>query len=81
METSLYFKTALILATQLGIIFAGCFLLISSAKKAYMEGRLFFGIEFTGRKNSRGELDLIPIEQAPIIKPKETGPSLKNRDE
>jgi len=81
METSLYFKTALILATQLGIIFVGCFFLISAAKKAYMEGRLFFGIELIGRKNSRGELDLIPIEQAPIIKPKESGSLLKNRDE
>ena len=81
METSLYFKTALILATQLGIIFVGCFFLISAAKKAYMKGRLFFGIEFIGRKNSRGELDLIPIEQAPIIKPKESGSPLKNRDE
>ena len=46
-----------------------------------MEGRLFFGIEFIGRKNSRGELDLIPIEQAPIIKPIESGSLLKNRDE
>jgi len=43
METSLYFKTALILATQLGIIFVGCFFLISAAKKAYREGRLFLG--------------------------------------
>ena len=81
METSLYFKTALILATQLGIIFVGCFFLISAAKKAYREGRLFFGIEFIGRKNSRGELDLIPIEQAPIIKPNESGSPLKSRDE
>ena len=81
METSLYFKTALILATQLAIIFVGCFFLISAAKKAYMKGRLFFGIEFIGRKNSRGELDLIPIEQAPIIKPKESGSPLENRDE
>ena len=81
METSLYFKTALILATQLGIIFVGCFFLISAAKKAYREGRLFFGIEFIGRKNSRGELDLIPIEQAPIIKPNESGSPLKNRNE
>ena len=81
METSLYFKTALILATQLGIIFAGCFFLIFSAKKAYLEGRLFFGLEFIARKNSRGEIDLIPIEQAPIIKPKESSSPLKNRDE
>ena len=77
METSLYFKTALILATQLGIVFGGCFFFISSAKKAYMEGRLFFGIEFVGRKNSRGELDLIPIKQVPIIKAKEGGSTKK----
>ena len=77
METSLYFKTAIILATQLGIVFGGCFFFISSAKKAYMEGRLFFGIEFVGRKNSRGELDLIPIKQVPIIKAKEGGSTKK----
>ena len=77
METSLYFKTALILATQLGIVFGGCFFFISSAKKAYMEGRLFFGIEFVGRKNSRGELDLIPIKKVPIIKAKEGGSAKK----
>ncbi len=63
METSLLLKTALILTTQLGVIFAGCFFVISSAKKAYMAGRPFLGIEFIGRKNSRGELDLIPIAQ------------------
>ena len=73
MESSLYFKTALILSSQLGIIFAGCFFLISSAKRAYKDGRTFFGIEFIGRKNSRGELDLIPIEQPPIITTKKTG--------
>ena len=65
METSLLFKTALILTTQLGMIFAGCFFVIASAKKAYMAGRPFFGIEYIGQKNSRGELDLIPIAQAP----------------
>ena len=60
-ETSLIFKTFLILSSQFGLIFLGCFALIDQAKKSYMTGNKLFGIEFIARKNAKNELDLIPI--------------------
>ena len=67
MESSLYFKTALILTIQLGIIFVGCYYFIKKARDAYLQNIPFFGIHFDGKDNSRGELDLIPIPPEPIV--------------
>tara|TARA_B100001063_G_C16611018_1_gene475755 strand:- start:82 stop:867 length:786 start_codon:yes stop_codon:yes gene_type:complete len=67
MESSLYFKTALIVSVQIGIIFVGCYFFIRRARDAYNHGKPFFGIHFRGEENSRGELDLIPIDPGPII--------------
>lgn len=67
METSLYFKTALILSIQLGIVFLGCFYFIRTARKHCLEDRPFFGLRFEAKKNSRGELDLVPIVPEPVI--------------
>ena len=66
MESSLYFKTALIVSIQIGIIFIGCYFFIKKARAAYSHNRPFFGINFRGEENSRGELDLIPIAPRPI---------------
>ena len=66
MESSLYFKTALIVSIQIGIIFIGCYFFIKKARDAYSHNRPFFGIHFRGEENSRGELDLIPIDPRPI---------------
>jgi FtsH-binding integral membrane protein len=74
METSLYFKTALILSIQLGIVFIGCFYFLKRARQCYMDGLPLFGIRFIGKKNSRGELDLIPIVPEPIVN---ASPSVK----
>ena len=68
METSLYVKTALILSIQLGIVFIGCYCFIRYARQSCMEARPFFGFRFEAKKNSRGELDLVPIVPEPLIK-------------
>ena len=52
MESSLYFKTALILTIQLGIIFFGCYYFIKKARDAYLQNIPFFGIHFDGKDNS-----------------------------
>ena len=67
MESSLYFKTALILTIQLGIIFVGCYYFIKKARDAYLQNIPFFGIHFDGKDNSRGELDLIPIPPEQLL--------------
>jgi FtsH-binding integral membrane protein len=67
METSLYFKTALILSIQLGIIFIGCYYFIKKARDAYQQNIPFLGIRFEGKDNSRGELDLVPISPEPVV--------------
>jgi len=80
METSLYFKTLLILSIQLGIIFVGCFYFLKKAKESYIQGVPFLGLEFIGKKNSRGELDLIPINPDPINEDEKNDSSLITSD-
>ena len=59
-ETSLIFKTLVILSVQLGIVLMMCFYCLNRAKKAYENNTTFMGLLFRGSVNMKGKLDLIP---------------------
>ena len=58
METSLLFKTFLILGVQLSIVFGMCLLVIMGARKAAIAGTTLWGQGFIAASNARGELDV-----------------------
>jgi FtsH-binding integral membrane protein len=60
METSLIFKTFVILGFQLSLVFGICLLVIKMSRRAASEKSQFMGITFSELTNSRGELDLQP---------------------
>ena len=60
LETTLLFKTMLILCGQLFIVLGTCFYCIRAARKAYENNTTFFGLSFRGAVNMNNELDLIP---------------------
>ena len=61
-ETSLIFKTFLILGSQLALVFGICLFVIKRSRQAAANGRQFLGVIFTEETNSRGELDLQPSD-------------------
>lgn len=63
METSLIFKTLLILGFQLSLVFGICLLVIRMSRRAASANRRFLGVSFTEGVNSKGELDLQPVEE------------------
>jgi FtsH-binding integral membrane protein len=69
METTLLFKTLLILSFQLGIVLFVCLYCLNGARKAYENNTSFLGILFRGSVNMKGQLDLIPY-----LKVKDTFP-------
>ena len=60
METTLLFKTTLILTFELGIVFGLCIYFLKAAKKLVMSGKPFLGIHFRHAVNMNNEIDLIP---------------------
>ena len=69
METSLLFKTIVILSMQLGLVLLSCFYFLRKAKEAYQNNTTLLGLSFRGSVNMKGKLDLIPF-----VKQKETFP-------
>ncbi len=69
METTLLFKTLLILSFQLGIVLFVCLYCLNGARKAYENNTSFLGMLFRGSVNMKGQLDLIPY-----LKVKDTFP-------
>ena len=69
LETTLLFKTLVILSGQIIVILATCSYSLFRAKKAYESNTTFFGISFKGSVNLKGKLDLIPY-----LKPQEDFP-------
>ena len=59
-ESSLLFKTLVILSSQLGLVLILCFYCLNMAKKAYENDASFMGLKFRGSVNMKGKLDLIP---------------------
>jgi len=64
LETSLMFKTFLILGIELGIVTFGCLLTLRLAKNAYLKEAPFWGVSFTGKQNKKGQLDLQPVDES-----------------
>ena len=60
METTLLFKTTLILTFELGIAFGLCIYFLKAAKKLAISGKPFLGIHFRHAVNMNNEIDLIP---------------------
>jgi FtsH-binding integral membrane protein len=60
METTLLFKTLVILSGQLSIVLLTCFYCLNRAKQAYENKTSFLGMHFRGSENMKGKLDLIP---------------------
>ena len=59
-ETTLLFKTMLILSSQLGLVLLGCFYFIKNAHYAYENNTTLFGLKFRGSVNMKNQLDLVP---------------------
>ena len=66
-ETSLIFKTLVILSAQLGIVLMMCFYCLDRAKKAYENNTTFMGLLFRGSVNMKGKLDLIPYLETCLL--------------
>tara|TARA_B100000965_G_scaffold200435_1_gene167357 strand:+ start:709 stop:1572 length:864 start_codon:yes stop_codon:yes gene_type:complete len=71
LETTLLFKTLVILCGQLIIILAACLYFLSKAKRAYENNTTLLGISFKGSVNLKGKLDLIPYLKPEDAFPKE----------
>ena len=69
LETTLLFKTMLILSAQLFVVLGGCFYFIRGAKKAYKTDSTFFGMSFKGSMNMKRQLNLIPYFKPPLEYP------------
>ena len=59
-ETSLIFKTFLILSSQLAIVFGVAYRFVLRCRRAFRAGEPFRGIKFSESVNEAGELDLVP---------------------
>ena len=70
METSLLFKTTLILTFELSIAFGLCIHFLKAAKKLALAGKPFLGIHFRHSVNMNNEIDLIPDASKEIDYPR-----------
>ena len=71
METTLLFKTLVILSAQLSIVLFTCLYCLNGARKAYENNTSFLGMFFRGSVNMKGQLDLIPYAKVKEGFPKE----------
>ena len=70
METTLLFKTTLILTFELSIAFGLCIHFLKAAKKLALVGKPFLGIHFRHSVNMNNEIDLIPDASKAIDYPR-----------
>lgn len=70
METTLLFKTTLILTFELSIAFGLCIHFLKAAKKLALAGKPFLGIHFRHSVNMNNEIDLIPDASKEIDYPR-----------
>ena len=70
METSLLFKTLIILSAQLGIVLVMCFYTLKQARLAYENNSTLFGMSFRGAVNMKNKLNLIPYTEIKKTFPK-----------
>jgi hypothetical protein len=79
-ETSLFFKTMLILCSQISVILAICFYCIREARKAYENDTSFAGMYFRGSMNMNKQLDLVPYSPSPEYYPSEMFKQVQSKD-
>ena len=79
-ETSLFFKTMLILCSQISVILAICFYCIREARKAYENDTSFAGMYFRGSMNMNKQLDLVPYSPSPEYYPSEMFKKVQSKD-
>ncbi len=79
-ETSLFFKTMLILCSQISVILAICFYCIREARKAYENDTSFAGMYFKGSMNLNKQLDLVPYSPSPEYYPSEMFKMVQSKD-
>ena len=77
METTLLFKTMVILSGQIGIVFGIAYFLIKRAKYAYENNTKLFGYSFRGAMNMNKELDLVPFIESPSNYPVDMTKTIK----
>ena len=80
LETSLFFKTMLILCGQLTVVLGTCFYFIRGARRAYENNTSFAGIHFRGSMNMNKQLDLVPYTAAPEHYPSEMCKKIPSED-
>lgn len=76
-ETTLLFKTILILSGQIGIVFGIAYFLIKRAKYAFENNTKLFGYSFRGAMNMNKELDLVPFIESPSNYPVDMTKTIK----
>lgn len=64
-ETTLLFKTMVILSGQISIVFGLAYFIIQKAKVAYENKTKLFGYSFRAAMNMNEELDLVPYTESP----------------
>ena len=69
LEATLLFKTMMILAGQVGIVFSMSFFCIKGARWAYENNTTFLGYYYRGAMNMNRQLDLVPYKKAPTKYP------------
>ena len=81
LETTLLFKTMLILSAQVGIVFGLCYFCIKGARWAYENNTSFAGYYYRASMNMNRQLDLVPYMKAPDTYPVEMTKEFKQPDE
>ena len=80
LQTTLLFKTVLILSSQLAIVLVTSFALLKGARKAYENNTSYFGMWFRGSVNMKNQLNLIPYQKPPTHFPAEMSKDIKNKE-
>ena len=80
LQTTLLFKTVLILSSQLAIVLATSFALLKGARKAYENNTSYFGMWFRGSVNMKNQLNLIPYQKPPTHFPAKMIKDIENEE-
>ena len=80
METTLLFKTLVILSGELFLVLSVCFYCLNKARKAYESNSSFLGLYFRGAVNMKGQLDLIPYGKVSDTFPKKMSKKINEDD-
>ena len=80
METTLLFKTLVILSGELFLMLSVCFYCLNRARRAYESNSSFLGLYFRGAVNMKGQLDLIPYGKVSDTFPKKMSKKINEDD-